>query len=238
MQALVRVAAAGLCAGDLCIYQGRNPCVSYPRVGGHGIAGRVEALGPGTDGPAPGTLVCVEPFIGCGRRYACRGGKPNRCARLQIIGVHREGGFAGWVTAPVDRPHPVPDGLPPTLASFAEPAAIGVQACRRGEVAAGDAVLVLGRGPIGLALVEVARARGAAVRATDPCGRRLATAAGLGASPLPPGDDLPGRVRAATDGGGMPVASEFPLLEAANVFRAIDGDPEALHKAVFLPEAR
>lgn len=313
-EALVRVAAVGLCAGDLYIYQGKNPYVSYPRVGGHEIAGRVEALGPGAEGPPPGTLVCVEPFIGCGRCYACRIGKPNCCVRLQIVGVHREGGFAGFVAAPADRLHPVPEGLPPTLASFAEPVAIGVQAARRGAVTADDRVLVLGCGPIGLAAIEVMRARGAEVLATDLSPRRLATAADLGATPLPPSDDLPGRVRALTDGDGVPVvveatgspaamamtidlvaaggrvvilglvgqgtmvafpgldftrkevtflgsrasagcfpealdliargavryprvATEFPLREAPGVFRAIDEQPEALHKAVFLPEA-
>jgi L-gulonate 5-dehydrogenase len=214
-EVLVRVAAAGLCAGDLYIYQGKNPYVSYPRVGGHEIAGHVAVLGEGVAGPPPGTLVCVEPFIGCGRCYACQVGKPNCCARLQIIGVHREGGFAAAVTAPADRLHPVPEGLPPTLASFAEPVAIGVQACRRGGVAAADGVLVLSCGPIGLATVEVAKARGAEVWATDLSEHRLATAEGLGAKPLAPGDDLLDRVRAMTDGDGMPVVVEVTGSPAA-----------------------
>ena len=53
-EALIRVDAAGLCAGDLYIYLGKNPYVSYPRIGGHEIAGHVEALGPDTTGPAIG----------------------------------------------------------------------------------------------------------------------------------------------------------------------------------------
>ncbi len=71
-EALVEVTATGLCAGDLYIYLGRNPYATYPRVGGHEIAGRVAALGPDTQGPAPGTAVVVEPFIGCGHCYPCR----------------------------------------------------------------------------------------------------------------------------------------------------------------------
>ena len=55
---------------------------------------RRGATGPDTAGPAPGTRVVVEPFIGCGHCYPCRIGKPNCCANLTIIGVHREGGFA------------------------------------------------------------------------------------------------------------------------------------------------
>lgn len=206
-EALVRVGAAGLCAGDLYIFLGKNPYVSYPRVGGHEIAGTVEALGPDADGPAVGTHVVVEPFIGCGRCYPCRVGKSNCCARLSIVGVHREGGFADFVCAPVRNLHSVPDGLSMLDASFAEPLAIGVQACRRGTVGAGDRVLVLGCGPIGLALVEVARAYGAEVWATDVNPARLETAASLGATPLG-SDGLPDRVLALTDGEGMPVVIE------------------------------
>ena len=63
-EALIRVDAAGLCAGDLYIYLGKNPYVSYPRIGGHEIAGRIEQYGPDTAGPAIGSRVVVEPFLG------------------------------------------------------------------------------------------------------------------------------------------------------------------------------
>jgi L-gulonate 5-dehydrogenase len=207
-EALVAVRAAGLCAGDLYIFLGRNPYVSYPRIGGHEISGEVVALGPDTTGPAPGTPVVVEPFIGCGTCYPCRVGKSNCCANLQIIGIHREGGFADHVVAPVDRLHVVPGGLTPFQASFAEPVAIGVQACRRGSVSADDSLLILGAGPIGLALVEVAQARGAKVFITDIAEERLHTAADLGATPLPAGDGLMDDVLRRTDGEGMPVVIE------------------------------
>jgi L-gulonate 5-dehydrogenase len=207
-EALIAVRAAGLCAGDLYIYLGKNPYVSYPRIGGHEISGEVVALGPDASGPAPGTHVVVEPFIGCGRCYPCRVGKSNCCANLQIIGVHREGGFADYVVAPVDKLHVVPAGLTPFQASFAEPVAIGVQACQRGAVGPEDTVLILGAGPIGLALVEVARARGAKVYITDIAEERLATAADLGATPLTAGEGLLDDVMRLTDGEGMPVVIE------------------------------
>lgn len=206
-EALVRVGAAGLCAGDLYIYQGRNPYVTYPRIGGHEIAGIVEALGPGTDGPAPGSAVAVEPFIGCGKCYPCRVGKYNCCARLSIIGVHREGGFAERLVAPVGKLHPVPPGLAMLAASFAEPLAIGVQALRRGAVTVADQVLVLGAGPIGLAVIEVARARGCEVWATDTNPARLEVAAWLGAVPLQAAA-LAAEVADRTGGDGAPVVVE------------------------------
>lgn len=207
-EALVRVRAAGLCAGDLYIYTGKNPYVSYPRIGCHEIAGVVESYGSGATGPAPGTRVVVDPFIGCGHCYPCRIGKRNCCANLQIVGVHREGGFAEFVTAPAENLNPVPDGLTDFEAAFAEPVAIGVQGCRRGMVSAADTVLVLGAGPIGLAIVEVARAIGAKVYASDLSAPRLETAAHMGAIPIHGGEGLLDRVAEATNGEGMPVVME------------------------------
>ena len=207
-EVLVEVRAAGVCAGDVYIFKGVNPYVDYPRVGGHEIAGVVAALGPGVAGVQVGQRVVVEPFIGCGHCYPCRVGKSNCCANLTIIGVHRDGGFADAVVAPVDRLHPVPDGLSPFRASFAEPVAIGVQACRRAAVGAGERVLVLGAGPIGLAIVEVAQARGAQVFVTDTDAGRLETAARLGGTPLEAGAALAGAVARLTGGEGMPVVME------------------------------
>ena len=207
-EALVTIDAAGLCAGDLYIYLGKNPYVTYPRIGGHEIAGRVAALGPGTEGPAVGTRIVVEPFIGCGHCYPCRVGKPNCCANLTIIGVHREGGFADQLVAPVDRLHEIPETLTAFQASFAEPVAIGVQACRRGAVTRDDAVLILGAGPIGLATLEVARERGATVYVTDVARERLDEAAKLGAMPLEAGEALLPEVLRLTGREGMPVVIE------------------------------
>src|SRR5687768_1658414 len=166
-EVVVSVGATGVCAGDMYLYLGKHPYARYPVVGGHEIAGRVSEVGPGVEGVEIGALVVVEPFLGCGRCYPCRIGKSNCCANLRIIGVHQAGGFAESVIAPASHIHPIPQGLSAMEASFAEPVAIGVQACRRGNVSAGEYVLILGCGPIGLALIEVARARGARPVATD-----------------------------------------------------------------------
>jgi L-gulonate 5-dehydrogenase len=204
----IKVEAAGLCAGDLYIYLGKNPYVSYPRVGGHEIAGHVDMLGPDTAGPAQGTRVVVEPFLGCGTCYPCRVSKPNCCANLRIIGAHQDGGFADYVIAPVEKLFPVPKGMSAYMASFTEPVAIGVQACRRGQVSAGDTVFILGAGPIGLALVEVANALGAKCYITDLVPERLETAAALGATPVAAGDNLLDDIMRLTNGEGMPVVIE------------------------------
>jgi L-gulonate 5-dehydrogenase len=216
-EVLVRVDAVGLCAGDLYIFLGKNPYVTFPRVGGHEIAGIVEARGSDVQSVALGTSVVVDPFIGCGACYACRVNKPNCCANLQIIGVHHDGGFADYVIVPQNKLVPVPAGLSPYDASFAEPVGIAVQACRRGLVTDADTVLVLGAGPIGLALVEVARARGAQVYVADISVDRLATAEQLGGQPLEGGDALIDKVMHLTKGEGMPV-----VIEATGSVSAIE----------------
>ena len=224
-EVLVTVKATGICAGDMYIYQGKNPYAQYPIIGGHEISGEVAAVGEGVTGIALGAQVVVEPFIGCGKCYPCRIGKPNCCANLQIIGVHRPGGFAEMVMAPAPYLHRVPVGLSPLVASFAEPVAIGVQACRRGQVTAADDVLILGCGPIGLALIEVARARGAKVVATDVDASRLDFAQELGAEILKADDHLLMHVLARTNGEGMPV-----VIEAT-------GNPKAMEQTVDLVAA-
>lgn len=205
---VVAVGATGVCAGDMYIYLGKNPYAAYPVIGGHEIAGIVQAVGSDVQGIELGAQVVVEPFIGCGSCYPCRIGKSNCCMNLQIIGMHRPGGFAEHVLAPAANIHHVPAGLSMSIASFAEPIAIGVQACRRGAIAPGDHVLILGCGPIGLALIEVAQARGARVIATDMLPDRLATARELGAEVLPSGEGLLPEILNRTNGEGMPVVIE------------------------------
>lgn len=205
---VVQVKAAGLCAGDMYFYLGKNPYAQYPQICGHEIAGIVSKVGSAVTDLEAGMAVVVEPFIGCGKCYPCRVGKSNCCANLEIIGVHRPGGYAEYVVAPATHIHRVPENMSMARASFVEPLAIGVQSCRRGEVASGEQVLVLGCGPIGLALIEVARARGASVLAVDTLPARLETAARLGAEPLPAGEQLLQAILDKTNGEGMPVVME------------------------------
>lgn len=217
-EVLVAVRAVGICAGDLYIYQDKNPYVRYPQVGGHEISGVIAELGEGMSEPQLGIPVVVEPFINCGKCYPCRVGKGNCCVNLRIIGVHQPGGFAEYVLAPARKVHRVPAGLSPVTASFTEPVAIAVQALRRAAVQAGERVLVLGCGPIGLALIEVARAYGAEVFATDVLHERLETAATLGATTMLADDTLTAAVLEHTNGEGMPV-----VIEATGVPAVIEG---------------
>lgn len=205
---LISPRAAGVCAGDLYIYLGKNAYVKYPVISGHEVSGVVAGVGGGVTGFEVGAPVVVEPFIGCGTCYPCRIGKSNCCARLQIIGVTRAGGFAELMVAPADRVHRLPAGLSFSAASFVEPVAIGVQACRRGAIASGELVLVLGCGPIGLAIIEVAKARGARVLATDVLPDRMAMGGRLGAEVLRADERLLPTILERTNGEGAPVVVE------------------------------
>ncbi|MBA3872550.1 MAG: alcohol dehydrogenase catalytic domain-containing protein, partial [Anaerolineae bacterium] len=104
-EVLISVGATGICAGDIYFYLGKNPYAVYPQICGHEIAGTVIEIGEGVTELQPGTRVAVEPFIGCGKCYPCRIGKSNCCANLEIIGVHRPGGFAEYLIAPASHVH-------------------------------------------------------------------------------------------------------------------------------------
>jgi L-gulonate 5-dehydrogenase len=205
---MISVNAAGICAGDLYIYSGKNPYAQYPIIGGHEVCGTVVKAGSNVHQVAPGQLVVVEPFLPCGKCYPCRVGKPNCCANLQIIGVHRPGGYAEYLLAPATNVHLVPNGISPFRASFAEPITIGLHACQRGQVSAADYLLVLGCGPIGLAIIEVALHRGARVVAVDVLNPRLDIAQRLGAEMLKADEKLLENVFTQTKGEGAPVVIE------------------------------
>jgi len=165
---LLRVKRVGVCGTDLHIFTGHQPYLAYPRVMGHELSGLVEESDPGS-GLAPGDPVYVMPYLSCGHCVACRQGKTNCCVRIEVLGVHRDGAFSEYLSVPRRFVHPA-IGITLDQAAMLEFLAIGAHAVRRGEVGAGQRVLVVGAGPIGLAAMIFAQLRGAQVTAID--GRR------------------------------------------------------------------
>jgi L-iditol 2-dehydrogenase len=180
-EARVRVRACGICGSDLHLFEG-GPLVPGV-VPGHEIAGEIDALGPGVAGFAPGEPVAVEPLHACGRCDECRRGDDALCRDGAIHGLSRDGGFAEFLCVDARRLFRVPSGLDPRLAALAEPMAVVVHGLRRGALAPGERVLVLGAGTLGLLAVLAARALGAGeVLATARHAHQAALAARLGAA--------------------------------------------------------
>lgn len=173
-EVLIRVRRVGLCGTDYHIYAGKHPFLDYPRIIGHELAGEVVAADPQSSFRA-GQLVTINPYLACGECRACRLSKPNCCVRLQVLGVHTDGGMCDELSVPESA---VIDatGLSPDQAAMVEFLSIGAHAVARGALSEADRVLVVGAGPIGIAVAWFARLQGAAVALMDVSLERVAYA--------------------------------------------------------------
>jgi len=151
---VVKVHACGICGTDL--HATRQPLES-PASGlvlGHEFVGTIEALGDGVTGSwAVGEAVCALPFIACAACEACLAGRPFECATQKIIGLDIPGGFAEYVVTGAAETLKLPPGLSLDSAVLTEPLAVGWHAVSEAKTTAADTVLVMGAGPIGLAVI-------------------------------------------------------------------------------------
>jgi threonine dehydrogenase-like Zn-dependent dehydrogenase len=215
--AIVRVERAGLCGSDLHVYHGREVGQDDGTVMGHEVVGRVVDAGPGARRHAVGARV-VAPFSTCcGHCFFCRRGLSARCRLGALFGWVQNGvGLQGAQAELVRVPHAdatlvaIDDDLPADLALLlADVMPTGWHVARLGAVSAGDVVVVLGCGPVGLAAIVAAREQGAErVFAVDAIAERLVLAARFGAEPLTLGDDVALAIREATDGRGADAVLE------------------------------
>ena len=182
-QALVRVHRVGVCGTDLHAFAGRQPFFSYPRVLGHELGVEVVEVPSGAHGLRPGDRCAVEPYLSCGRCHACRLGKTNCCESLQVLGVHTDGGMCGLLAVPAERLYKS-ERLGLDQLALVETLGIGAHAVTRSGLQAGEEVLVVGAGPIGLAVVQFARAAGGRVRVIDLSPARRAFAERFGVETL------------------------------------------------------
>ncbi|WP_419728420.1 zinc-binding alcohol dehydrogenase family protein [Lichenicola sp.] len=173
-EVLVRIRRVGVCGTDLHIFSGNQPYLSYPRVMGHELSGTVEEAPPGS-GLATSDIVFIMPYMSCGRCHACLQGKTNCCSEIQVLGVHRDGGMTEFLSLPRQFVHHA-EGVSLEQAAMIEFLAIGAHAVRRGRAAPGQSVLVVGAGPIGLAVALFAIEAGARVVMLDGRADRLAFA--------------------------------------------------------------
>jgi 2-desacetyl-2-hydroxyethyl bacteriochlorophyllide A dehydrogenase len=199
--ALVRVHRIGVCGTDLHAFAGKQPFFTYPRVLGHELG--VEVIDPGDDpgGLAVGDHCSVEPYLNCGQCIACRRGKSNCCADLKVMGVHIDGGMRPLLRVRVHKLHKSAR-LDFDQLALVETLGIGAHAVARAHLARDEFVLVIGAGPIGLSVIQFARAAGVKLAVMDVSDTRLEFCrAKLGVShTLKPGADVVARLQEMGDG--------------------------------------
>src|SRR4051795_312020 len=180
------VAFCGICGTDVHIAHGAmDHRVRIPQVSGHEMSGTVAGLGEGVDGFAVGDAVVVRPLDSRGETPADRGFS-HISRNLKFLGIDAPGALQSSWTVPAFTLHALPPGVDLRLGALAEPLAVACHDVRRGQVAPGQTVVVIGGGPIGLLIALVARARGGDVLIVEPNAARRALAEEFSFSVLDP----------------------------------------------------
>jgi (R,R)-butanediol dehydrogenase/meso-butanediol dehydrogenase/diacetyl reductase len=207
----IEVAYCGLCGTDLHIAHGAmDHRVRPPQVIGHEMAGTVAEVGAGVPDLGPGDKVVVRPLDSRGETAADKG-ISHICRNLKFLGIDTPGAFQGSWTVPAFTIHRLPPDVDLKLAALTEPLAVACHDVRRARVAAGETVVVIGGGPIGVMIALVARSRGARVIVSEVNPSRIAfiRKLGLGLEVVDPGEtDLARSVEEVTNGAGADVVFE------------------------------
>jgi threonine dehydrogenase-like Zn-dependent dehydrogenase len=197
-QVVVDVHRVGLCGTDVEFFTGEMAYLHqgharYPMRLGHEWCGVVAALGHGVDPAWLGTRVTGDTMIGCGHCYRCRSGRHNVCEQRVEIGIR--GGFPGalaeQLAVPASALLALPDAVDDIAGAMVEPGGSALRSVLAAELSAGDRVLVLGIGTIGLLAAEFARARGAEVHLLGKPDRTIEFARTLGFPDVWTAADLP-----------------------------------------------
>lgn len=154
---LVKIRAAGICGSDVGIYHGKNAAATYPRVIGHEMVGDIVEVGPNVVKYKPGDRVIIDQVTACGHCYACRKGRPNVCANLQVRGVHIDGGYREYMAVPESDCYLLPESLSYEDAVMIEPTTIAVQSCSRAQLEFEDNLMIIGAGALGSSILRIAR---------------------------------------------------------------------------------
>jgi (R,R)-butanediol dehydrogenase/meso-butanediol dehydrogenase/diacetyl reductase len=226
-QVVARVSGCGICGSDLHI---ASAIGTAGIVMGHEIAGVIEEVGPGVDARwAAGTAVTARPWSTCGECAECRRGRGDHCRQFELVGLGARGGFAERVLLQADELYAIPASITGPEQALIEPLAVALHGLRRVGYRAGEPLVVLGAGPIGLAVTAWARALGGGpIVVTDPVAPRRALALALGADAAvdPTADDVRGACREIL-GGAPPVVVECTgkagLIDQATNLAAVDG---------------
>jgi 2-desacetyl-2-hydroxyethyl bacteriochlorophyllide A dehydrogenase len=208
-EVIVELGACGICGTDRAIFRGDTP-QEFPIVLGHEFSGTVVAAGSEVQTLSVGQQVAVDPNVTCGLCSYCRRDLPHLCSRLSPLGIARRGGYAERSAVPERNAHPLPGGVSLEEAALTEPLSCCVRGMQLANIGLGDTVVVLGAGPMGCLLIQVARMEGAAsIIVSEPMPARRELALDLGADVvLDAGSDVAEVVFDRTQGVGADVVIE------------------------------
>lgn len=180
---LLRIKRIGVCGSDIHVNHGKHPFTSYPVVQGHEFSAVVEAVGEGVSIVKPGMKATARPQIVCGKCRPCRRGDYNICDELKVEGFQAPGCAQDLFVTTKDKIVPLPDSMTFDQGALVEPASVATHSTLRAGDLTGKNVAVLGAGPIGNLVAQVARCRGAKrVLSTDLSDFRLNIAKKCGIS--------------------------------------------------------
>jgi propanol-preferring alcohol dehydrogenase len=197
-QVLVRVESAGVCHSDLHLWEGgyagpqgvlmkvEDRGVKFPLTPGHEVAGTIVEIGESVTGFSKGDRVLVYPWIGEGTCPACRVGEENVCDAPRSLGVYQDGGYSEMMLVPSHKYLVKLQGLEfNSAASLACSGLTAYTAVKKTSAQAGDTVVIIGAGGLGLMAVQVAKAiTNARIAIVDIDDNKLAEAKRLGADEL------------------------------------------------------
>ena len=212
----LKISHCGICGTDLHIYHGAMDArVQMPLVMGHEMSATVHKSGDDVTDYSPGDKVVVMPLAPCGDCPACAAGHSHICHNLGFLGIDTPGAFQSYWTVPAYTLHRMPEHLSLQHGALIEPLAVACHDVRLADVKAGDQVVVLGGGPIGLLVALVARQAGAEVLVSEINSYRVGLANQLGLDAINPTEqDLVALVMQRTRGAGADIVFEVSGSQA------------------------
>ncbi len=213
----LEVGYCGICGTDMHIYHGSmDNRVKPPCTTGHEMSGIVRELGAAVEGLQVGDKVVVRPLDYCGECPACEAGCSHICHNLKFMGVDSTGAFQNNWTVHARTVHKLPDSIDLRRGALVEPLAVACHDVARARVQAGEHIVVLGGGPIGQLVAQVAKAAGAEVLISEVNAARCKFAEDHGVMAINPIEkDLPAFVQGWTGGKGADAVFEVSGVQAA-----------------------
>lgn len=232
-EALVRVRRVGVCGSDFHALAGRHPIYTYPRVLGHELSGEIVEIPHHGNGIAVGDQCAIDPYLYCGSCRACLRGHTNCCEQLRVYGIHVDGGMQGFLSVRLDLLHKS-KLLSLDQLALIETLGIGAHAVSRSGLKKDEIALVIGAGPIGLAVIQFAQAAGATVKIAELNSWRREFAEMIGAEPFSRGDNQLADVVFDATGSAESMSASLQYVAPAGrlVFVGLTKDPITLNDSL------